>query len=85
MALADKPALKGEFREKDHGKWFSYRETTDAWALSHGLKHEIDVLDGVRYGNVLKTACHIAIDQKVDGTPVLETWQIKSHNVFSGA
>ena len=82
MAFIIKDSNLGEFKEAEYGKWFSYRATTDAWALSHGLNCEIDVLDGVRYAKVLKTVAHVATDENPDGTPVLEKWNLKNHSVY---
>lgn len=72
----------GEFQEKDHGKWFTYRHTNDPWAKKHGLTHEIDVgpHGDVRFGNVKSTRVHIATDENDDGTPKLDTWHLKKHN-----
>lgn len=83
MALSFAPALKGEFQNTETKKWFSYVETKDAWAVSQGLTHEIHVLDGVRFGNVLKTVAHIAVDEAADGKAVMESWKIQKHSIFT--
>lgn len=70
---------EGEFQEKEHGKWFTYKKTNNPWALKHGLPHEIDVQDGVRYGHVKGTVAHIASDENADGTPEMNRWSIKNH------
>ncbi len=72
----------GSFVEVDYGNDFTYKETKDAWALSQGLKHEIDVLDGVRYANVKKTVAYVCVDEDADGNAVLDKWQIKQHRIF---
>jgi hypothetical protein len=72
----------GEFREVTHGKFFSYRATSNPWALSHGLLHEIDVVDGVRFGNVKKTVCNLALNENDFGFPILEKWVIKNHFLY---
>lgn len=72
----------GEFKEASVGNWFTYQDTKDAWALSHGFTHEVDVLDGVRYAKVLKTVAHICVDEDADGKPVIEHWKIKSHTEY---
>ena len=72
----------GEFREVTHGKFFSYRATSNPWALSHGLQHEIDVLDGVRFGNVKKTVCNLSIEEDEFGSPIIEKWAIKNHYLY---
>lgn len=46
----------GEFQERERGRWFTYRATSNSWALSHGLTHEVDVLDGVRFAIVKRPA-----------------------------
>ena len=70
----------GEFQEKDRGNWFTYKKTNDPWAKKHGLPHEIDVLDGVRYGHVKSTVVHIATEDNADGSPKIEKWNLKKHN-----
>ena len=76
--------LAGHFIERDYGHWFDYRLTADPWALSHGLQHEIAVgqLGEIRFGNVLKTVAHVAVDEDENGHPVIEKWQIKN-NIYS--
>jgi len=69
----------GTFREADWGCWFTYRETSNAWALSHGLRHEIDVLDQIRFGNVLRTVAHVCVDENERGAPVLVSWKLRKH------
>jgi hypothetical protein len=69
----------GEFQEKTCGKWFSYRLTSNPWALSHGLNFEIDVLDGVRFAKVKKTVVYVCTDETDTGAPVLQHWEINKH------
>lgn len=73
----------GEFQEKDCGKWFTYRLTTDPWALSHGLTHELDVLDGIRFATIRKTVATVCTDEAASGEPVCDKWQIKKHYSFT--
>lgn len=75
--LRFEPQATGEFREREHGRHFTYRLTTDDWALKQGFAHEIDVLDGVRYGNVLKTVAHVCVDEGVT-----EKWAIHHHSIY---
>lgn len=75
----------GEFQEVDHGRFFTYRLTNDAWATAAGYTHEIDVLDGVRFARVLKTVVHVCIDEDADGKPVQEIWKIKNHSKYTPA
>jgi hypothetical protein len=79
--LTSKEDNCGEFQERDRGNWFSYRKTTDPWALKHGLTYEIDVLDGVRFAHVFKTRAHICLDE-LDGIPVVETWHFRRHSPY---
>jgi hypothetical protein len=65
------------FREKDFGNYFSYRPTSNEWAISQGLTHEIDCGEVHRFARVLKTVAHVAIDEAADGTPVIEKWEIR--------
>jgi len=72
----------GEFQEKDYGKFFTYRKTSNPWALSNGLEHEIDVLDGVRFADVKATVAYVCIDEDLEGNALLERWEIKKHKKF---
>lgn len=67
----------GCFEERTYGKAFEYRTTTNPWAIDHKLYHEIFVLDGVRFGNVLKTVAYVCTDEDATGQPVIEKWFIK--------
>ena len=77
--ITSKQTNEGEFQEKTHGKYFTYAKTKDTCAIANGCKHEIDVLDGVRFGNVLKTVVHIWSDEDVHGKAIFEVWKIKKH------
>ena len=79
------PMNTGEFKEREFGHWFTYRLTVDSWALSHGLTHEIDVLDGVRFAIVRKTVAQICTDESAEGLPVIERWSLAKNNSFIGA
>jgi len=86
MALSPTTANKqilGDFQEKDAGHWFSYSLTNDEWAIAHGFIHEVDVLDGVRFACVRKTRVKVVTDEDGEGNPVVETWILKNHNVFT--
>lgn len=76
------PENLGEFVEVDYGHTFTYRKTTDPWALKHGLIHEVDVGDDTRFAHVKKTRCIMSIDEKSDGTPLTETWKIRRHTQY---
>ena len=72
----------GDF-QNENGLYYTYRKTSNPWALSHGLYFEIDVLDGVRFGIVKKTRAYIAIDEDSEGEPVLEFWYLKRNNQYA--
>ena len=72
----------GEFQEKEYGKHFTYSKTDNPWALQNNLKHEVDVGDGVRFANVLKTVVHMCIEEDAEGSAVLDTWNIKKHVLY---
>jgi len=72
----------GEFQERERGRWFTYRATSNTWALAHGLTHEVDVLDGVRFAIVRKTCAQMCLSEGDSGEPLLERWQFKRHSVY---
>jgi hypothetical protein len=72
----------GEFVEADCGHTFTYRKTTDPWAIKNGLDMEVDVGYDTRFARVTNTRCYMAIDEKVDGSPFIETWKFKKHTVY---
>jgi uncharacterized protein YggL (DUF469 family) len=73
----------GEFQEVGYNQYFTYRKTDAEYAVKHGLTHEIDVLDGIRYATVKKTVVYVATDEDEDGKPVIEKWNIKNHLVYN--
>jgi hypothetical protein len=73
----------GEIQNDEHSGWYTYRETSNPWAKENGLKHEIDVLDGVRFANVKKTVVYVAVDEAADGSAVLEKWNLRKHVAYS--
>lgn len=72
----------GEFYVPETRCYFTFRPTTDAWAARHELIHEIDVLDGVRYGIVRKGVAYVATDENEYGAPVLDRWSITKRLTF---
>jgi len=66
----------GEFYVPETRRYFTFKPTNNAWAISHDLIHEIDVLDGVRFGIVRKGVAYVAIDENEYGAPVLDRWTI---------
>jgi len=80
------PKPIGAFQEKEHGHWFEYRPTSDEWALSQGLTHEIAVAYGEkRYAQVKKTVVYVAIDENEYGKALIEKWSISRHNIYNGS
>ena len=73
----------GKFQDKESGKWLSYTETNNEWALAYGLSHEI-VFDNndIRVGCVRAHRAKIAISVNEDDIPVLQTLQIQNHQIF---
>jgi hypothetical protein len=83
VALAYNQANKGEFQEVSQKHWFTYRETTNEWALRNGLGFEVDCGHGeTRFAKILKTVLRLAIDEAADGSAVLEKWSIRNHSTF---
>jgi len=72
----------GEFFLPETKKYFSFRPTDNSWALENDLLHEIDVLDGIRFGIVRKTIAYIAIDEDQYGKPVIQRWEIAKRRIF---
>jgi hypothetical protein len=72
----------GEFQEIEYNNYFTYRKTDNPWALQNNLKHEVDVGDGVRFANVLKTVVHMCVEEDAEGKAVLDTWKIKKHVLY---
>lgn len=70
----------GEFKNENN-KFYSYRKTADEWALSHNFTHEIDVLDGIRFGVVKKSVVLICVNEDENG-PVVEKWKLKLNLVY---
>lgn len=74
----------GYFVEKDYKHEFTYRLTKDEWALEHGFKYEANVgFDGILFCNVKKTRAYVCTGEDTYGEPVVETWVLSKHVVFS--
>lgn len=71
----------GEFVNENY-KFYSYRKTDDKWALSNNFTHEIDVLDGIRFGVVKKTVAIVCVNENENG-PVIEKWKLKKNHIYS--
>lgn len=72
----------GEFRERDYGQTFQYRNSTNPWGIEYGYPHEICVADGWRPAHVMKTRAHVAIDEQPDGTPADRLWHFTKHTPY---
>ena len=83
MLRGDISNSAGEFQEREYSNWFTYLITQNEWALSHGLTHEVDVANGVRFAIVKKSVCHVATNEGDSGAPVLEVWQLKKYSVYT--
>jgi hypothetical protein len=77
------PENLGEFCEVEYSKNFTYRASTNPWAISKGLKHEIDVgFDSVRFCTIKRTVAYVCVDEDSNGDAVLEKWKINKHIVY---
>lgn len=78
------PENIGWFTEQEFGQEFTYRLTTNVWAMEHGLLWEFDVgNDSWRYAKVKRTVIYVAFDEADDGSPVLAKWKLKKHVVYA--
>lgn len=77
----DQPG-SGEFFLPETGCWFTFKSSTNQWGIRHGLPHEVDVLDGTRPANVLKTVAYVSVDEDENGLPVLEKWHLSRRKQF---
>ncbi len=73
----------GEFTEVDYGHTFTYRKTTDQWAIKNNLPYEVDVAADTRFANITSSRCYMAIDEDSEGKPVIERWKIRKHIKFN--
>ena len=73
----------GEFFLKETGKYFTFRPTNNPWAIKNGLTHEIDVLDGIRFGIVKKTSAYVAVDEDEFGHSVGQCWIISRRKNYA--
>lgn len=74
----------GYFVEKEFKYEFTYRKTTNEWALGYGFEYEFDVgySTEVRFCNVKKTRAYIVVEEDETGLPVVQTWVLSKHVVF---
>lgn len=71
----DLETLQGQFKEREHGMWFEYRNSP---GNPFGVPHEIYMNDNtVRYARVLKTVALVIVDEDANGLPVVEKWKIR--------
>jgi len=66
------------FRELECRHYFYATLTTDPWALSQGLTHEIPVRDSRRFCRFSpkRSRAYVAVDEGDQGEAILETWKI---------
>ena len=76
----------GEFTEVEHGKVFTYQNTTKEHNNPYNLPHLIHVGDVIgypyRYAIVKKTVAYVCVDEDADGQPVFERWKIIRHKTY---
>lgn len=77
--LSSRPAelTLGRFIVRDSRVRYDYAATSDQWAISNGLPHEIETVGGVRFCNILKTVAYVAVDETADGKPEIEKFDIR--------
>jgi hypothetical protein len=81
FAPAGDGSILGQFTEKDHGRTFEF--STAKSTPFAGYDVLVWIGDGTyRFGRVLKTVAYIVIDEGLDGEPVCEKWEIKSHTLY---
>lgn len=71
----------GSFKEKEFGGEFTYRKTTDWWAIANGYEYEIDVggLGEVRFAHIKKTVAYVLCDAPEGNENMVEQkWLIKN-------
>lgn len=79
----DLSLLLGSFREKDTDNIFEYGLRAPIFGdFAPELEYSIWTSDGPRLATVKKTVVYVAIDEDVNGVPVLEKWNVKSHNFY---
>lgn len=78
MAYKPEGAI-GEFVECDFGNLFTYRKTTNEWALSVGFTHEVDVQNTTVFATVGIRGATICTGEKANGSPLTSKWRIKKH------
>jgi hypothetical protein len=73
----------GFFIEKEFKHEFTYRRTTDEWALKNGFLHELDCgFDQVRFCNVRKTRVYVCNGEDDYGYLIISTWVISKHVIY---
>ena len=76
----------GSFVEKDTGNVFEYSVNNDALMFCEDLPHKVWVGDvvghGYRYAIVKKTVAYVAVDEDVNGLPVLEKWELRNNREY---
>lgn len=76
-----KPENLGYFTEKEFKCDFTYRKTTDGWAIANGYEYEIDVgfCGDIRFANIMKTVAYVLCDApEVNENMIEQKWMIKN-------
>ena len=76
-----KPENLGYFTEKEFKCDFTYRKTTDGWAITNGYEYEIDVgiCGDIRFANIKKTVAYVLCDAPEGNENMIEQkWMIKN-------
>jgi len=77
------PRLLGQFDVGSICFEFSARPEDDRGGAFPGYPHRIFTLDGDRSALVLKTVAYVVIDEREDGSPIHEKWEIKRHKAYA--
>jgi len=77
------PRLLGQFDVGSICFEFSARPEDDRGGAFPGYPHRIFTLDGDRAALVLKTVAYVVIDEREDGSPIHEKWEIKRHKAYA--
>lgn len=71
------PRLLGQFDVGHICFEFSDRPEGDRDGAFPGYPHRIFTLDGDRAALILKTVAYVVIDEREDGSPIHEKWEIR--------
>lgn len=82
--LAPPPLLLGGFSGPAGGRFEYVARDTSAEAFWTDYPHRVYVgVDGdSRVARVLKTVAHVIVDEAADGSPVVERWPLRGHDIY---